>query len=47
MARNTTSYGLIRCSFCGKNADQVEKIITGPSVHICNECVGMCNDILS
>jgi len=47
MARNTTSYGIIRCSFCGKNADQVEKIITGPSVHICNECVGMCNDILS
>ncbi len=47
MARNTTSYGPIRCSFCGKNADLVEKIITGPSVHICNECVGMCNDILS
>ncbi len=47
MARTPTSYGLIRCSFCGKNADQVEKIITGPSVHICNECVSMCNDILS
>jgi ATP-dependent Clp protease ATP-binding subunit ClpX len=38
---------LIRCSFCGKNAEQVEKIITGPSVHICNECVAMCNDILT
>lgn len=47
MARTPTPYGPIRCSFCGKNADQVEKIITGPSVHICNECVGMCNEILS
>ena len=47
MARTGTGYGLIRCSFCGKNAEQVEKIITGPSVHICNECVAMCNDILT
>ena len=47
MARTGAGYGLIRCSFCGKNADQVEKIITGPSVHICNECVAMCNDILT
>jgi ATP-dependent Clp protease ATP-binding subunit ClpX len=36
----------IRCSFCGKTADTVERIITGPSVHICNECIGMCNEIL-
>ena len=34
------------CSFCGKGVDQVEKIIQGPSVHICNECVGLCNDVL-
>ncbi|MBW8890132.1 MAG: ATP-dependent Clp protease ATP-binding subunit ClpX [Fibrobacteres bacterium] len=47
MARTGNGYGLIRCSFCGKNAEQVEKIITGPSVHICNECVAMCNDILT
>ncbi len=47
MARSGTGYSLIRCSFCGKNAEQVEKIITGPSVHICNECVAMCNDILT
>ncbi len=46
MASNKAGYGVIRCSFCGKNADQVEKIITGPGVHICNECVGMCNEIL-
>jgi ATP-dependent Clp protease ATP-binding subunit ClpX len=47
MAKPGNGYGLIRCSFCGKNAEQVEKIITGPSVHICNECVAMCNDILT
>lgn len=38
---------MIKCSFCGKPADQVEKIITGPSVHICNECIVMCTDILN
>ena len=36
----------ISCSFCGKGVDQVEKIITGPSVHICNECVSLCNEVL-
>ena len=40
------SYGVLRCSFCGKGAEQVQKLITGPSVHICNECVAMCTDIL-
>ena len=34
------------CSFCGKGVEQVEKIITGPSVHICNECVLLCNEVL-
>ncbi|MBI2952361.1 ATP-dependent Clp protease ATP-binding subunit ClpX [bacterium] len=36
-----------KCSFCGKGPDQVERIVTGPSVHICSECVRLCNDILS
>ena len=36
----------VNCSFCGKGVTQVEKIITGPSVHICNECVGLCNEVL-
>ena len=35
-----------RCSFCGRSHSQVEKIITGPSVHICNECVKLCNEVL-
>ena len=36
----------VNCSFCGKSVDQVEKIIQGPSVHICNECVVLCNGVL-
>lgn len=36
-----------RCSFCGRIHSQVEKIITGPQVHICNECVKLCNEVLA
>ena len=36
----------ISCSFCGKSVSQVENIIQGPSVHICSECVGLCNEVL-
>ncbi len=36
----------IKCSFCGKTQVEVEKIIAGPGVYICNECVMLCNDIL-
>ena len=36
----------LRCSFCGKAADQVERLIAGPKVHICDCCVGVCNRIL-
>jgi ATP-dependent Clp protease ATP-binding subunit ClpX len=39
-------YPIVKCSFCGKGPEQVEKLITGPSVHICNVCVEMCNEIL-
>jgi ATP-dependent Clp protease ATP-binding subunit ClpX len=35
------------CSFCGKSQHHVETLIAGPSVHICNECVGLCNKILA
>ena len=34
------------CSFCAKTSSQVEKMIAGPGVYICNGCVGRCNDIL-
>ena len=36
----------IQCSFCGKTADMVEKIISGPNANICNECVMLCNEIV-
>ena len=34
-----------RCSFCGKSDDQVKRLVAGPGVYICNECVELCNDI--
>ncbi|MCG8336196.1 MAG: ATP-dependent Clp protease ATP-binding subunit ClpX [Proteobacteria bacterium] len=42
MAKEST----LRCSFCGKSQDEVEKIIAGPTVYICNECIELCNDII-
>ena len=38
--------GKLICSFCGKNQDEVKKLIAGPSVFICDECVDLCNDII-
>ena len=37
---------LIRCSFCGKTQDQVKKIIAGPDVYICDQCVNLCEEIV-
>ena len=36
----------LKCSFCGKTQDQVKKLIAGPEVFICDECVELCNEIL-
>ena len=36
----------IRCTFCGKTQDQVKRLIAGPDVYICNDCIEMCNDLL-
>ena len=36
----------LHCSFCGKEQSQVKKLIAGPNVYICNECIDLCNDIL-
>ena len=47
MARQAKSEANLRCSFCGKNRDQVRKLIAGPTVYICDECVGLCNEIIS
>jgi ATP-dependent Clp protease ATP-binding subunit ClpX len=38
--------GVLRCSFCGKTQDEVRKLIAGPTVYICNECVELCTDII-
>jgi ClpX C4-type zinc finger len=35
------------CSFCGKSQQQVRKLIAGPTVYICDECIGLCNDIIA
>ncbi|KRM94033.1 ATP-dependent Clp protease, ATP-binding subunit ClpX [Lentilactobacillus senioris DSM 24302 = JCM 17472] len=40
------SSGTITCSFCGKTQDQVQKIVAGPGVYICNECIDLCKEII-
>ncbi len=37
---------MLVCSFCGKDQDQVRKLIAGPTVFICDECIDLCNDII-
>ncbi len=37
---------ILYCSFCGKSQHQVRKLIAGPAVFVCNECVDLCNDII-
>ena len=36
----------LKCSFCGKSQDQVRKLIAGPGVYVCDECIDLCNEIL-
>lgn len=42
-----TSESDLRCSFCSKSQHQVRKLIAGPTVFICNECIEVCNDIMA
>lgn len=42
-----TTEKVLRCSFCGKTQNQVKRLIAGPNVSICNECVDLCNNILA
>jgi ATP-dependent Clp protease ATP-binding subunit ClpX len=42
--KDRTTY--LRCSFCGKTQDEVKKLVAGPTVYICNECIALCDDIL-
>jgi len=45
--KDSSKYGNLFCSFCGKNQDEVRKLIAGPSVYICDECIELCNDIIA
>ena len=45
--RDDTGGGNLSCSFCGKNQKEVTKLIAGPTVYICDECIGLCNDIIA
>ena len=43
---NSIKETLLRCSFCGKTQEEVKKIIAGPTVYICDECIDLCNEIM-
>ncbi len=46
MAKNDTTPKSVRCSFCGKAQENVRKIVAGPGVYICDECIELCNSII-
>jgi ATP-dependent Clp protease ATP-binding subunit ClpX len=46
MADKDSTYGNLCCSFCGKSQKEVKKLIAGPGVYICDECIDLCNDII-
>jgi ATP-dependent Clp protease ATP-binding subunit ClpX len=45
--RRDDSNGNLCCSFCGKSQKEVKKLIAGPTVYICDECIALCNDIIA
>ncbi len=47
MGRPINKGGKLQCSFCGKSQDDVRKLIAGPTVYICDECIELCNDIIA
>jgi len=47
MARTREPNGVLKCSFCGKSQNDVRKLIAGPTVYICDECIELCNDIIA
>ena len=47
MAKQDKPEPALRCSFCGKSREEVKKLIAGPTVYICDECVDLCNDIIA
>ncbi|MGB8931029.1 MAG: ATP-dependent Clp protease ATP-binding subunit ClpX [Anaeromyxobacteraceae bacterium] len=47
MSRREQTHGNLQCSFCGKGQRDVRKLIAGPTVYICDECIRLCNDIIA
>jgi ATP-dependent Clp protease ATP-binding subunit ClpX len=47
MSRRDTNQENLTCSFCGKSQEEVKKLIAGPAVYICDECIELCNDIVA
>ena len=47
MARTSDGADVFKCSFCGKSQKQVERLISGPQVYICEECIELCNEIIA
>ena len=47
MQRKDDANDELLCSFCGKSQDEVKKLIAGPSVYICDECIQLCNEIIA
>lgn len=47
MNKKEPGSSLLRCSFCGKSQNEVKKLIAGPGVYICDECIELCNDIIA
>ncbi|MDX9730256.1 MAG: ATP-dependent Clp protease ATP-binding subunit ClpX [Bdellovibrionales bacterium] len=47
MSKKDSGSGILRCSFCNKTQNEVKKLIAGPGVYICDECIELCNDIIA
>ena len=47
MAGRKGNFSSLYCSFCGKSQDEVRKLIAGPTVYICDECIELCNEIIA
>ena len=47
MPKKESGDDALRCSFCNKSQREVKKLIAGPTVYICDECIALCNDIIA
>ncbi|HEY7355384.1 MAG TPA: ClpX C4-type zinc finger protein [Ktedonobacterales bacterium] len=47
LRRNRRQRPSLHCSFCGKDQNAVRRLIAGPNIYICNECIALCNEILA